>query len=98
MILLSFCTVLIIQSCKDSNQIEDPVINNIDPIADFGWTGFQVAPAELAFTNSSINSDSFNWDLATEPMPLNVHQVRSSLELLVAMTYYLLPLMEIKNP
>lgn len=62
MILLSLCSVLILQSCKTPNQIEDPIINNIDPVADFGWTGLQVAPAELVFSNSSLNADRFKWD------------------------------------
>lgn len=61
-ILLLISSSLIIQSCKDNNQVEAPITDNNDPVADFAWTGVQVAPAELVFTNSSLNSDRFKWD------------------------------------
>ncbi|RZM30546.1 MAG: PKD domain-containing protein [Pedobacter sp.] len=62
LIALSISTMVVLQSCKDNDQIGDPVVNNSEPIANFNWTGPQLAPAELVFTNASLDADSFKWD------------------------------------
>lgn len=54
-----FLSLLFI-NCKKSNSETDEGDKLMIP--DFAWTGTQVAPAEITFTNLTQNGDTYRWD------------------------------------
>ncbi|HEU0126150.1 MAG TPA: hypothetical protein VFQ56_07585, partial [Flavobacterium sp.] len=52
---------LFLVACKKSSQPNNN--ENSKPILpDFSWTGSQIAPAEITFTNKTQNGATYRWD------------------------------------
>ncbi len=58
-------SLLVFCSCsKKAEKIGDNDVDQNQVIPDFSWTGNQIAPAEITFTNHTKNATSHHWDFS----------------------------------